>query len=280
MQGIYKITNKFNDKVYIGSSVNVTNRWKQHLEKLIYNVHGNYKLQNDFNKYEISAFNFSILEIVKDNKNLFSREQEWIDSIDVENNYNILSYAKSEYIGRIKNSYNILDFNVDESIYQKLKCNLIICTHEKLNNIGVKKNDLSKSWYNDKNIQNFECLRKNIYNFQKNIIKCATKDFYWTTFISYQKSITYKGFKKRFISLTDIPKLKCNTLAYLVNMYSNPYFKNILKINDDEYALKTLLNWITNVADINKPINIYIPSVRMRDLLQDWLNKASIKTTI
>ena len=50
--GIYKITNIINNKIYIGSSSNISLRWNQHIEKLIYNLHENYKLQNDFNKYE------------------------------------------------------------------------------------------------------------------------------------------------------------------------------------------------------------------------------------
>ena len=48
--------------------------------------------------------------------------------------------------------------------------------------------------------------------------------------------------------------------------------KNKIKIDDSIYALKVLLKWIINVSDINKQIDIYIPSSRMRNMLTDWLN--------
>ena len=34
MIGIYKIENKVNGKIYIGQSVNIENRWKQHMREL------------------------------------------------------------------------------------------------------------------------------------------------------------------------------------------------------------------------------------------------------
>jgi group I intron endonuclease len=268
--GIYKITNIINNKIYIGSSSNISLRWNQHIEKLIYNLHENYKLQNDFNKYGLEVFHFSILEIVKNNKKLFSREQDWIDSIDVESNYNILSYANYEYVDRIKGKYdNILNFSLTKKEKKLLFSNLIICEHEKLNKIGDRKNNLSKSWYTRASKDDLIQLGKNTFNYTRNIIK--TNEFYWTTFVSYQRNVAYKGNVKKFISLIDIPKVKYNTLIYLVNLYSNPSIKQKINIDDNQYALNLLLHWIVNVANINKEINIYIPSSRMRKLLTDWI---------
>ena len=276
MQGIYKITNTINNKIYIGSSNNISLRWNQHIDKLIYNMHENYKLQNDYKIYGISAFNFSILEIVKDNKKLFLREQDWIDSIDVENNYNILSYANYEYVDRIKSNYsNILDFTLTKKQQKLLSSNLIICEHEKLNKIGNGKNNLSKSWYNKSSKEDILQLGKHINNYIRNIIKDT--NFYWTTFTSYQKSVAYRGIIKKFVSLIDIPKTKYNILIFTVNLYPNSFIKQKINIDDDKYALNLLLQWIINVSDINKSINIYIPSSRMRGLLIDWLEMLSSK---
>lgn len=45
MTGIYKIT--INDHyIYIGQSVDIENRWRQHLTTLQNHKHSNYKLQN------------------------------------------------------------------------------------------------------------------------------------------------------------------------------------------------------------------------------------------
>ena len=67
-------------------------------------------------------------------------------------------------------------------------------------------------------------------------------------------------------------------LVYAINRYLNPgvplYFskKNIV-INEDLYALSEMLQWIWRSRIRNgEPINIYIPSNRMRWLLKNWLN--------
>lgn len=56
--GVYKITCKANDAVYIGSSKNLRSRGQQHKQALILNKHTNKAMQNDWNKY--GEFNFSI----------------------------------------------------------------------------------------------------------------------------------------------------------------------------------------------------------------------------
>ena len=61
MRGIYKITNKINGKVYIGETLNLERRWKEHLKDLALKEHCNYKLQADFNKYGYKAFEFEVL---------------------------------------------------------------------------------------------------------------------------------------------------------------------------------------------------------------------------
>lgn len=45
LQGIYQIKNIHNDKVYIGSSVNIGKRYTQHIYDLKYNIHQNHKLK-------------------------------------------------------------------------------------------------------------------------------------------------------------------------------------------------------------------------------------------
>lgn len=61
MRGIYEIKNINNGKVYIGESLDITRRWKDHLIMLNEGIHYNYKLQNDFNIYGHECFKFRIL---------------------------------------------------------------------------------------------------------------------------------------------------------------------------------------------------------------------------
>lgn len=66
-------------------------------------------------------------------------------------------------------------------------------------------------------------------------------------------------------------------VAYLVNIFMNPVVKNFfldngVEIEEDEYALSEMVQLIFRAAirDSN-PITVYVPSKRMRELLEDWL---------
>lgn len=90
MVGIYKIENLINSKVYVGQSININNRWKEHKANLRNNNHQNKHLQNAWNKYGEENFNFEIIEECEENK-LNEREQYWLDyygGMDCKNNYN------------------------------------------------------------------------------------------------------------------------------------------------------------------------------------------------
>lgn len=96
--GIYKITNKVNNKIYIGSAVNIKTRWSKHIGSLNKNKHENRYLQNSWNKYGGENFKFEVLEYVKDKEKLIEREQYWIDKTNCTNRnigYNICPKAGS-----------------------------------------------------------------------------------------------------------------------------------------------------------------------------------------
>ena len=61
MIGIYLITNIINDKKYIGQSVDVKNRIRNHKWALRHNKHINDHLQKSFNKYGEDCFVFSVI---------------------------------------------------------------------------------------------------------------------------------------------------------------------------------------------------------------------------
>lgn len=87
---IYSITNLVNQKIYIGQTVNPTNRFAYHKNYLRNNKHDNPHLQNAWNKYGEQSFSFNIVEciIVNDVDYLNEREQYWIDNTKA--SYNII----------------------------------------------------------------------------------------------------------------------------------------------------------------------------------------------
>ena len=89
--GIYKIVNTLNGKLYVGSSLCIYNRFHQHRNKLRKNVHANLHLQNAYNKYKESSFEFIILELC-DKEERFKKEQYYIDLLKPEYNKDLYVY--------------------------------------------------------------------------------------------------------------------------------------------------------------------------------------------
>src|SRR5919205_4425633 len=76
--GVYQILCVPTGKVYIGSTVNLRERWSNHLWRLRCGQHQNVFLQRAWNKYGEAHFKFSVLELVGAT-DLLCAEQAWID---------------------------------------------------------------------------------------------------------------------------------------------------------------------------------------------------------
>lgn len=79
--GIYQIKNIINCKIYIGSSLNIKNRFYTHKTQLNSNKHYNKKLQRSWNKYGEENFVFEVIEYVENKSELIVREQFYLDTI-------------------------------------------------------------------------------------------------------------------------------------------------------------------------------------------------------
>lgn len=90
--GIYKITNMYNNKSYIGKSIHIPRRFLEHKNKSEWRRNPNKPLYKAFQKYGLESFTFEILERCK-KEDLNKKEQEWIQKLNTTNSdfgYNIL----------------------------------------------------------------------------------------------------------------------------------------------------------------------------------------------
>jgi len=80
ISGIYKIQSIHNpERIYVGSAVNISQRWYVHLNDLRKDKHSSKKLQRHYNKYGESDLTFSIL-LGCEKDELVKKEQYFIDS--------------------------------------------------------------------------------------------------------------------------------------------------------------------------------------------------------
>ena len=200
--------------------------------------------------------------------------------------YYDMNEIKYEYksIKKINGKYEIIEY-LEKGDLTYLRDLINICDNEKLNKIGEGRYTLSKSWYikqDNNKTDAFDLLKNNIYNYFRNITKSKSKDNMWTTFKDYKNNLKGAGYSKGFISCnaraTNEYRNKRN-LAYTINTFNNPmilkFFRNKnVNVDEDSFALSELIQWIfrSQLRD-NKPINIYVPSSRMRELLVKWINK-------
>lgn len=93
MVGIYKITNKVNGKIYVGQSIDIEERWKQHRWKAFNCNEVGYHsaIHAAMRKYGLDNFVYEILEEC-DVEELDEKEKYWISILNsiTPNGYNIM----------------------------------------------------------------------------------------------------------------------------------------------------------------------------------------------
>ncbi|EQC1535454.1 hypothetical protein ACY1J9_001285 [Clostridium botulinum] len=201
-------------------------------------------------------------------------QRYYYDLYNINYEYYSINYDKEN------NKYKLVDY-IKEYDLKNISENINLLLDDKINNIGDNDYSLSKAWFNkDKNKLLLLQLKNNISNYYKNKLKAKASENMWTTYKDYKSKLSGKGYTKSFVSLncraTNDYVNKTN-LVYCANIFLNPIIKQFfmdkdININEDIYALSELLQWIwRSCLRVNKPINLYIPSKRMRDLLIDWL---------
>ncbi len=120
--GIYRITCTVTGKFYIGSAVNLQNRWRVHRHYLFHNTHNNPKLQRAWNKYGPDTFTFEVLEYVLLPELLTAREQYWFNKL---------------------RPFDDRGFNIDRVAGSRLGQEVSLSTREKLKlaNLGKKQSE-------------------------------------------------------------------------------------------------------------------------------------------
>lgn len=156
-------------------------------------------------------------------------------------------------------------------------------------NFSQKYSSLSKSWFQNKNNKTSVCqIKNNIYNYFNHISSSNALDRMWTSFKADENKLSGKGYTKSFVACnarSSNDYINKNTLVYCINRYMNPVIKNLylesgIIIEEDEFALSQMLQWIWRSAirkNPAQPISIYIPSIRMRTIFCRWLGYTDLE---
>lgn len=121
-----------------------------------------------------------------------------------------------------------------------------------------------------------------IYSINNRALNSRDNEYKYTHYIPN----TYgKGYSKGFVPCnargTNEFKDK-KALAYLVNFFMSPEIRQFVNhydliFDEDMCSLSALLQWMWRSQIRNgKPIDIYIPSERMRELLNNWIQNCYV----
>ena len=200
--------------------------------------------------------------------------------------YYKLPYTYMSVEGDSLKTYHLVDFEKDKN-YVKYDYSKLIHVYdaEKINRIGDTDSALSKTWYEtNRDGGGIKRLKNNICNFFINVTGHGSSCNMWTTFKDYEYKLRGKGYSKGFLPLNSRATNEFrdkDCVVYPVNRYLNPFVKNFfvtnkIAVDEDGYALTEMLQfiWRSAIRD-GKEIWIYVPSKRMRGLLENWIKENS-----
>lgn len=168
---------------------------------------------------------------------------------------------------------------------------------DKLNVVGYEWYALSSGWYESSDEKsNIRAIKNASTNYLRHVASAGSSSALWTCFKTKQKPwenhakeptpyFTPKSYASSFLACnaraTNEYRHK-NVLVYPINRFMNPEVKNFflqkgVEVDESKWALSEMIQWIWRGAIRDgKHIDIYIPSRRMRTLLEQWIAEVSM----
>lgn len=163
-----------------------------------------------------------------------------------------------------------------------------IVGREKMNRPGAGEHALSKSWFSKRGYDDADvrALRGNLRSFFQHIPGGGPGTRLWTTFKEDRGKLVDARTGRFGNNFLQIGARATNEyrgrtdVAYLANRFVDPnlakfFAQRGVKLDSDRFALAEMLQWVWRSAIRDgRPINLYVPSERMRGLLVGWIDDA------
>lgn len=193
----------------------------------------------------------------------------------------------SAYFKMYKIKYNIIS---KESHKERIALNNLLNIYEgQANQIVGLNTNFSKTWIENLSKAKARQISNSTSNLFKRGFKTKSNENAFTTFKDFKSKFAGKGYTTGFISINARATNDFNhkkSMAYLGNRYFDPqtisFFRQKgVELNEDLWALSELIQWVWRgcIRD-HKPMNLFIPSMRMRGLLKNWMTTELIDSNI
>ena len=189
----------------------------------------------------------------------------------------------------------------EQEAIAKLKARIKISYHGKNNNVGQAKDyvrnpltdsTLSSSWFRaKKNWALHQNIAKSFYNVARKDWELSKDETVLVTYEHARESCTHKDYKPEHIACNlratnDYAHIR--GIGYLINRYVDPTIlahirERGAKFNSDWYSLSEMIQTLFRGCIRNPEggdMHVFVPSIRMRTLLENWLNGDYIRKPI
>mgnify|MGYP000912380834 CR=1 FL=1 len=193
-----------------------------------------------------------------------------------------IEYEYYKVTGDRQNGYRLIDH--DGIISNNLKP-LVNVYDGSMNDVGKADSSLTKTWYSKtKNQLLVRTLKNNLKNYFKNLNNAKSNEIMWTCYKDSIGKLKGDGYSKGFVECNCRATNEYRTrkyVAYCINLRMRPVLKNNyfvangINVNEDLWALSEMLQflWRSAIREGQK-INLYVPSKRMRELLDQFLDNS------
>lgn len=139
----------------------------------------------------------------------------------------------------------------------------------------------SVSWLGRRSTEEIEEIQASIYAYVRGVAKAKAGEVLWTTVKKHQTDLKGKGYAKGFLACNARATNEYadrSTLIYAYNRFMHPNERAFFEchgigVSQEKLAVSDLLQWIWRSRIRNgEAINLYMPSSRMRSLLNSWAN--------
>lgn len=190
------------------------------------------------------------------------------------------------YISVYKNESGEYHFTDDLSYrpayVKELKNKIHIEPYRKLNSIGDSTHALSVNWFH-KNKEAMSNLKADLYNYFHNYCRgVSSEKKLWCTYKSTKSKLAGKGYSSGYLVFNQKSSNEYREkdhMAYCSNVFMTPdkkawFIANGVDVREDRWAVSVMTQWIWRSAIRDgKEVWIYIPSKRMRTLLENWIQE-------
>jgi hypothetical protein len=185
------------------------------------------------------------------------------------------------------------DHSDETEIKERLR-SLIMVYKGPANKCGERRaneNPFSSGWYDKRSPEELARIKGTVEYWFKRFAETPAEDNAWTTYAKARKSLKGARYSRKDCWIPNNAKATNDhrhkkSLAYLCNVFHNPLIKGYFEdrgitIYQDLHALSEMVQWIwrSQIRDV-QPINVFIPSERMRSLFIEWLDSVHVISLI